>query len=190
VSYGLPLLPNSVAQQILGNADRGVFAGRVAASQLAIYVSAYQVANIVNIMLSEVNRSRQHRYVLRSDAGHAIVERAERKLLLRIVAVTALPTAGASAVVSGLGFAESFGVALGICLSFTAIAFYLPVANLLSLSIGRTSALAKASIAGAVANVAINFALVYELGIWSGVIANLIGYFVMYWMLTRQRTAS
>lgn len=187
LNYGLPLLPNAVAQQVLGNGDRWVFAGRVSATQLAIYVSAYQVANIVNIMLSEVNRSRQHRYVLDRHMGHDHVERAERKLLLRIVAFGALPVAVPSAVVSGLHFVSTFLIALGICASFTSIAYYLPAANLFSMAMGNTRALAIASTTGAVANLAINFALVYPLGIWSGVIANFIGYALMYLMLKRQQ---
>ncbi|HTB50464.1 MAG TPA: hypothetical protein VK701_05755 [Solirubrobacteraceae bacterium] len=187
LGYGLPLLPNSVAQQILGNGDRWVFAGRVPAAQLAMYVSAYQVANIVNIMLSEVNRSRLHHYVLDRDVGRDDVERAERRLLLRIVAVSSLPVALASAVLSGLHFVSTFFIALGICFSFTSIAYYLPAANLFSMSMGRTRALAIASVAGAVANLIINFALVHSIGIWSGLIANFIGYALMYLMLERQK---
>lgn len=188
IRYGLPLLPNMVAQQVLGSGDRWVFsAAGVGAVQLATYVSAYQVANVVNIMLSEVNRSRQHHYVLRRDGGYDAVERDERRLLLAIVLLTAVPVAGISAALSVWNFADAFLVTLGISASFISIAFYLPAANLFSMTIGRTSALAWASLFGALANMVLNIGLVFSLGIWSGLIANFVGYGVMYEFLERQR---
>lgn len=183
--YGTPLLPHSLAQNVLSNADRWIFAGRVAPAQLAAYVASYQVANIVNIALAEVNRSRQHQYVGLSAADAHRIERRERGLLLWIVFGLTAPVVGVS-VVAVTGDPQMVGlIAAGICLSFASVAFYLPLANLIGLTVGKTGVLARASITGAVINVALNIVLVHPLGVWAGMIANLLGFFAMYFVLTR-----
>lgn len=181
--YGRPLVPHALAQQLLSNADRWIFTGRVAAAQLASYVAAYQLANIVNIVLAEVNRSRQHQYVGLSKADAPPIARREFRLLIGLVAALALPVSLASALLVGDAGAGTFWIAAGICLSFASLALYLPAANLIGLALGNTRALATASFAGATINIGLNFALVDALGVWAGVVANFAGFLMMYAVL-------
>ena len=107
--------------------------------------------------------------------------------MLIVVAASAAPTAVTGAVLAGGDFTEAFFIGLGICSSFAATAFYLPIANYFSLSLGRTGPLAQASFIGAASNLAINIALVASIGVWSGLISNFVGYWCMYLVLARKR---
>lgn len=174
--YGPNMTVHGSLQWVLGSADRFVLGFVLSDRALGVFGAATQLANAFNALASEVNKSGLHNYA--SAQPRSVMVR--DGLQLFGLWVGALPfVLVVLHVLDGRDYDGVLEIGLALYASLLPIAAYLPLANLLSISRGQGRALRNASLAGAVANVATNVALVGALGPIAAAVSNVAGYLAM-----------
>jgi O-antigen/teichoic acid export membrane protein len=140
---------------------------------------AYQCATVLGLVLTEFNRSVMGRYVEldSKSAGKTIVLHVSINF-----GAFSLFMAG-TLLLAPVVFRDSYSIGYEYVgpLLFSQLIYglyYIPV-NILSLTHAKNGKLWRASAAGAITNVGLNFALIPALGAWGGVWSTIAGYAVM-----------
>ncbi|MCX6406096.1 MAG: polysaccharide biosynthesis C-terminal domain-containing protein [Propionibacteriales bacterium] len=185
LSLTLPLVPHQLMMWALTFADRWILLALGGAALTGLYSLAYQCATVLGLVLMELNRALMPWYVKMSATS---VDRGIRAHAAINVMLFSLFMAGTT-VLQPLLFREEYSEAyqfLGpLVLSQLAYGLYFIPVNLLSLTIGRTSGVWRASATGAAANISLNVALIPHFGGWGAVSATIVGYLLMLVVATR-----
>lgn len=177
--YGVPLTFHGLFQWVLGSADRFIFATAVSPVALGTYGAVYQFAGGFNAAASEINKTGLHRY---PGAGPVQVRTAmvrDGKILGLLWIVGVFPLSGVLYYLNNAEYPGSLELGLLLYISFLPLIFYLPMANNLSVRMGKSRILAVSSMLGASVNVLVNLLLVQKIGTHAGPVANFLGYLTM-----------
>ncbi|WP_369426186.1 lipopolysaccharide biosynthesis protein [Rhodococcus sp. T2V] len=183
VSYGVPITIHGVFQWVLGSADRIIYAVILSPAAVGTYGAVYQFSGIFGAAASEVNKSGLHRYPGCQSAELRRLMRRDRAIFIAIWAAGLPAALLAFVVLQAHGYEDA--IKLGTCLyaSFLPLAFYLPLANTVSLLHGNSRWMSISSAGGAGVNVILNILLAPVFQLYAGAIANAFGYAVMMFAL-------
>lgn len=177
LKFGAPMSKHGLWQWLLGSADRFIFGALLPSTQVGLFGASAQVANGFNAIATEVNKSGLHHYASQS-VDQVRVKRDGRILLILWLAV--LPFAAVGLVVlEMLGYPGVVWVGIALYVSLIPLLVYLPLANIVSITLGRSGALSVTSMVGAAINVGTNLLLVGALGIYAAALANFLGFSTM-----------
>lgn len=178
-----PLLPHQVLMWALAFVDRVIMISIAGPSSTGIYSLAYQASTVGGMAFTEFNRALMPRYARLGDNPQSrpirslVSEHLGTILALTGLALPLIPILGHH-VFHG-PFAAATTYVGPLLISQLIYGAYGVPTNLLTLAVGNSRRMWQASGLGALSNVALNFALIPDLGIWGGVIANIAAYGLM-----------
>lgn len=188
LSFGLPLVPHGLSHWALAGVDRLVLVGFVSSASVGVYGLAYRIAQLVSIVVTELNRAMMNEYGrlvaldqsaderARRLGGLAEVQIAASVAIAFVLAVLAPPT-------FRLLFPPEYGSGAAIlpwvALGYAFFGMYYVPTNILVLVEGRSRWLWTGTSSGAAVNLAANLVLIPRMGIVGAAQATAIGYATM-----------
>jgi O-antigen/teichoic acid export membrane protein len=184
LSFGLPLVPHSLAQWALQLADRLVLAGLVSAGALGVYSLASNLALPVLVLVQSMNFAFMGAY---ARAGARPTESGGLEGMVELQAGTvALICAGCALLAPPLidaiapaSYHPAGPLVPWIALGYGFLGLYYIPMNGIALGAGRTRFVSVATLIGAAANIGLLYLLVPSGGILAGAIASAGGYAVL-----------
>lgn len=177
----LPLVPHYLAQWGLSLSDRLILAAFVTTSAVGVYSAIYQIAAVISLMLSEVNRAFMPSYAAHEPGAPAIAPLVRRHLSVTFALYGLLFLAGFAAIELVFPPEYSDHAELYPALALGALVYglyFLPM-NGLTLIAGVTDKAPAISLSALATNVVLNLALVGTWGVWAAVMATAVGYGVL-----------
>ncbi|MEP9390784.1 oligosaccharide flippase family protein [Gordonia sp. VNK1] len=190
VAFGGPMTLHGCFQWLLGSSDRFVIGAVLGSAALGTYGAVYQFSGIYNAAASEINKTGLHRYAEgKAGINSALAITRDQRSLLLIWVLGLAPEMIALYVLQNAGYSGAVTLGMTLYLSFVPLVIYLPLANELSVTHGAGVTMSVASGIGALLNIAVNVALVWFVGLYSGAIANVVGYTGMALVLLLRKRA-
>jgi O-antigen/teichoic acid export membrane protein len=182
--FGLPLVPHAFAQWGLAASDRAIIVASVGSLQAGPYYAAYQLTlpvTLVSIALAQGSQPvfadartshRRHNDITRIATSQAV-------LVMLAASVVALVGPPATLLLLPAGYAPAADyipwLALGACF----FGLYLMPMNAIALTAGRTGHVWVITVFAAMANIALNLALVPQIGAYAAAVNTAIGYAIL-----------
>jgi O-antigen/teichoic acid export membrane protein len=184
LAFGLPLVPHGFSHWGLAVSDRAVLGAFVSTSQIGAYYVAFQASLPISLVAIALSQATQPLYAeaISSSEQRSTIGRISTFQVLAIVLTTAavaLLGPPAVAVLLPASYLDAAGLipwlAVGACL----FGLYLLPMNAVAMMSGRTGRVWVITGIAAIANVALNLALVPHVGPLAAAIDTIIGYGVL-----------
>lgn len=165
--FNLPLIPHYLSQMVLGQSDRIMISRFVGNEEAAIYAVAYNLASVVTLFINALN-SAFVPYIyqrLRSGEIDEIKKRASMLMIFMAVLMSAFMLLGPEAI--AIFAAPEYGEAVYVFPPVAASVFFTFLYTLfinIELYFEKTAYIMLVSVAGAAANIALNFIFIPKYG--------------------------
>lgn len=181
LAFNIPLIPHYLSSMILGHADRIMIGAMVGKSEAALYSVAYNIALMMNIVISAVNASfTPYMYKSIKSKNYAPFRKMVNLLVLLMGALSVgVMTVGPELIniVGSKDYADAIGVIPPVAAS-TFFMFLYPIFSNVEFYYEKTKFIMVASCAGALLNIALNYLLIPILGYYAAAYTTLLCYII------------
>ena len=192
LALNLPLIPHYLSMTVLGSSDRIMIANICGASFTAYYSIAYNVASILNMLISSINSSFiPWFYQKMADGDWSYISKVSRILLLTVGALSLIPSLFGPEIVAILG-SDSYLQAIWVIPAVSIGVYFVFLYSLFSnyeLFYERSELIMIASVGAAILNVILNYYLLPQFGFVTAGYTTLVCYialaFFHYWGMVR-----